>query len=321
MALPPSNADYLNALAIVCEAAQKMLIPARPPLPQAFFPPVDVHGRSISPLPTYHGPTPTLFPYAPASHQTSYHGHSSDYPHPTHLLKENRAPVATHYLGYQSACPPPRPPPYTDHRYSVSPVPVAPLTPPLTPESSLSLPYAPVSTPCSQDEERSQSNPVLRNSTASAQFQRYVEETWPEECMRRGSAIIRASLYARIADVLRGGEGTTRFRHWVKKAEFFLVERMQPGVGYGACLAVPVVRSRAACKKTGGEAGGKMVGVRGAYKLVARLEDFAHIIGAYHNDLKGHQGIRRTYAMVSQLGRARHVSMFSAVSQLNVVRA
>ncbi len=115
--------------------------------------------------------------------------------------------------------------------------------------------------------------------------------------MRRGSAIIRASLYGRIADVVRGGEGTTRFKHWVKKSEFFLVERMQPGVGYGACLAVPVVRSRAGSRKAA--ACGKSVSVHGTYKLVARLEDFVYIIGAYHNDQKGHHGIRRTYGMVS----------------------
>lgn len=118
--------------------------------------------------------------------------------------------------------------------------------------------------------------------------------------MRRGSAIIRASLYGRIAEVLRGGQGTTRFKNWVKKSEFFLVERIQPGMGYGACLAIPVGRSHTASRKGGSGGGGKAVSVHGGYKLVARLEDFVHIIGAYHNDQKGHHGIRRTYAMVSQ---------------------
>ena len=85
----------------------------------------------------------------------------------------------------------------------------------------------------------------------------------------------------------------------MKKTEFFIIERTQPGVGYGACLGIPVVKSRgskSACKGT--SVGGER---HSTYKLVARLEDFVYIIGNYHNDQRGHQGIRRTYAMVSSI--------------------
>ena len=104
--------------------------------------------------------------------------------------------------------------------------------------------------------------------------------------------MIRSTLYEKIAETLRGGESTARFKHWVKKSEFFLMQKVVPGMGYGACLAVPAVRA------TRG-AGAGMSATRHPHKLVARLEDFSEIISTYHNDQKGHSGIRRTYAMVS----------------------
>jgi len=136
---------------------------------------------------------------------------------------------------------------------------------------------------------------TVENFLAYAQFQHYLDEKWPETSLRRGNAVIRASLYSRIVDALQGGETTARFRYWVKKTEFFLIDRTQPGVGYGACLCIPVVKSRSSTvKKAGSER-------HSTYKLVARLEDFVYIIGTYHNDQKGHHGIRRTYAMVCSM--------------------
>ena len=167
-------------------------------------------------------------------------------------------------------------------------------SPPPTPDSTTGQ-FQPLPPP--QAYPNAHLNPVLKNVLAYAQFQHYLDETWPEASLRRGSAVIRASLYSKIADVLQGGEATARFRHWVKKTEFFIIERTQPGLGYGACLGIPVVKSRgskSACKGT--TAGGER---HSTYKLVARLEDFVYIIGNYHNDQRGHHGIRRTYAMVS----------------------
>ena len=128
--------------------------------------------------------------------------------------------------------------------------------------------------------------------------------------------MIRASVYARIADALRGSDATARFRHWVKKSEFFLIERSLPATGsVGACLAVPSMKTTAITSSNGAQQESsnapnaqqssnttppRSAGARSReYKTVARLEDFVFIIGHYHNDLKGHSGIRRTYAMVS----------------------
>ena len=106
--------------------------------------------------------------------------------------------------------------------------------------------------------------------------------------------MIRTSVYNKVAEFLRGGEATARLKHWIKKTEFFLVERgCSTGADYGACLAVPVGKTkRRASSKVQSQP-------RHSYKLVARLEDFAHIIGTYHNDQKGHHGIRKTYGLVS----------------------
>ena len=130
-------------------------------------------------------------------------------------------------------------------------------------------------------------NPVLRNVIAYARFNQYLEETWPENSHRRGSAVIRASFYAAIVNCLKGHDCGTRFRHWVRRNKFFLIENRRPEAsGSVAYLGVP------ACKtldKT----------IPKSYKIVARLEDFVYIIGKYHNDEVGHAGIRKTYAMVS----------------------
>ena len=129
-------------------------------------------------------------------------------------------------------------------------------------------------------------NPLLQNVIAYAQFTQYLDETWPEKCQRRGSAVIRSSLYTEIAESLRGGPCTSRFRYWVKKSGFFLIERLQPDGSCAACLAIPTATEKV--NKDGYQ----------EYRLVARLEDFIFIIGLYHNDEKGHAGIRKTYSMV-----------------------
>ena len=121
---------------------------------------------------------------------------------------------------------------------------------------------------------------TLQNGRA---FQQFLDDTWPEITLRRGSAVIRNTLYEKIAETLRGGETTARLKHWVKKSEFFLI---------GACLAVPAVRGRLDAGKLKGAASYSL-------RLVARLENFSHIIAFYHNDQMGHRGIRKTYAMVS----------------------
>lgn len=132
-------------------------------------------------------------------------------------------------------------------------------------------------------------NPLLQNVIAYAQFTQYLDETWPEKCQRRGSAVIRSSLYTEIAESLRGGSCTSRFRYWVKKSGFFLIKRLQPDGSCAACLAIPTATEKV--NKDGYQ----------EYRLVARLEDFIFIIGLYHNDEKGHAGIRKTYSMVRTL--------------------
>ena len=132
-------------------------------------------------------------------------------------------------------------------------------------------------------------NPLLQNVIAYAQFTQYLDETWPEKCQRRGSAVIRSSLYTEIADSLRGGPCTSRFRYWVKKSCFFLLERLQQDGSCAACLAIPTATNK--INQDGYQ----------EYRLVARLEDFIFIIGLYHNDEKGHAGIRKTYSKVSDM--------------------
>ena len=121
-----------------------------------------------------------------------------------------------------------------------------------------------------------------------AQYNQFLDDTWPEKCIRRGSGVIRASLYAKIADVLKGGAHVSRFRYWVKKLGFFLIEKRQSDGKLAACLAMPTTSKQSSQPKT-----------YRPYRLVARIEDFAVIIGQYHSDKKGHSGIRKTFGMVS----------------------
>ena len=225
-----SHADFLNALAAVCEAAERI------------------------PVPRYH-------------------------PHPP-----PPPPPQTCYQGYAEAGDTAMGPSYQP------PIPHYPLSQPdysgfYSPPAPIDCCSSVVATP----------SPSFASAQSSIQnncvFQQFLDATWPEKTLRRGSAVIRSTLYEKIAETLRGGESTARFKHWVKKSEFFLMQKVVPGMGYGACLAVPAVRA------TRG-AGAGMSATRHPHKLVARLEDFSEIISTYHNDQKGHSGIRRTYAMV-----------------------
>lgn len=137
-----------------------------------------------------------------------------------------------------------------------------------------------------------QNNPVLRNIVSHTAYMQFLDDTWPEKCARRGSAVIRASLYSQIANSLKGGVSTARFRYWIRKIGFFLIEKQQPNGDFIACIAVPInpkqAKKSCQCNKSEYK----------PYRLVARLEDFAYLIGEYHNDKKGHYGIRKTYQLV-----------------------
>ena len=61
-------------------------------------------------------------------------------------------------------------------------------------------------------------------SPAALLFQQYLDDTWPEKTLHRGSAVIRNTLYEKIVETLRGGEAKARFKLWVIKWEFFLME-------------------------------------------------------------------------------------------------
>ena len=237
-----SHTEFLNALAAVCEAAERI------------------------PVPRYHPPPPSCCAgYAESGITT------------TTVEEMGGPPYDPHYL-HPSECPP-----HASGYYS-PPVPIATLSccPPSSASSSSSCSAASSPSPAAFAT-------LLQNGRA---FQQYLDDTWPEKTLRRGSAVIRNTLYEKIAETLRGGEATARFKHWVRKSEFFLMEKMVPGMGYGACLAVPAVRGRVS-------AGTSKSAACYPHRLVARLEDFSHIIASYHNDQRGHNGIRRTYAMVS----------------------
>ena len=147
--------------------------------------------------------------------------------------------------------------------------------------------------------------PILTHTTytdtvSHSLFLSYLDEVWPESSLRRSSSVIRSSLYDKIVLVLQGEAGAKgRERLWIKKSEFFLVEKE----GRGSLLAVPAVRSRASSKRgpLEGDGGGKSASKRSSYKLVAKLEDFYYIISSYHNSNVGHHGIRKTYGLVGQL--------------------
>ena len=317
-----SSMDYLNALASVCEAAQRISVPPNPP------PSVNVYNfdvpfprRTPSPplfttsqaFPSYYSSGYTTIPARmaietslPATSLPQFPGYSvAPVSKTPHLPEYSVAPVSKtpHFPGYSVAPVSASTFQHIPHQINsqsvpasvgIVPHPTASFpSPPPTPDSTTGQ-FQPLPPP--QAYPNAHLNPVLKNVLAYAQFQHYLDETWPEASLRRGSAVIRASLYSKIADVLQGGETTARFRHWVKKTEFFIIERTQPGLGYGACLGIPVVKSRGSKSACKGTSAGER---HSTYKLVARLEDFVYIIGNYHNDQRGHHGIRRTYAMVS----------------------
>ena len=245
-------------------------------------------------IPTYCPPRlpPRLSPETPLGYQAARYRHAPT----TSLTPYHTVPAASTHVGF-----PPRGGDYlrrprTPSEFLPPPPPLFPSSFPLTPPPT---PKSPPAIPSSREGETQPlpcNNPVAVNPVAHAKFERFLDETWPTEPLRRGTAVIRAELYAKIADALRGsGETAARFRQWVKKSEFFLVERTQPDGSYGACLAVPAER-RGSRKTPEGELAKRTS--RQSTRLVARVEDFVYIIGAYHNDTNGHHGIRKTYAMV-----------------------
>ena len=165
---------------------------------------------------------------------------------------------------------------------------------------------SPTPSPGSQGTATAGSVVATTDTVSHSLFESYLHETWPQDSVRRGSSTIRSPLYDKIASVLQGGDANGREKQWIKKSEFFLVERE----GRGLLLAVPVVKSRPGKRglSPGGSGGGKSE-TRGpsSYRLVARLEDFYYIISCYHNNNTGHHGIRRTYGMVSRYIGTRYI--------------
>ena len=142
---------------------------------------------------------------------------------------------------------------------------------------------------------------VYTDTVSHSLFLSYLDEVWPHSPLRRSSSVIRSSLYDKIVSVLQGQtEAKGREKIWIKKSEFFLVEKE----GRGSLLAVPVGRSRTSKRGAsegdggGGGGGGKSGTKRQSYRLVARLEDFYYIISSYHNNTVGHHGIRKTFGLV-----------------------
>lgn len=271
-----TNTNYLRTLANVCESISKIQVP---PLPAY---------SHQGALPVYQPPTgsPQTFTY------------SSNYTLTPPLLHgQQPLPLINCYEEY--------PTPHFSHlshsgnsHQAVGSMPASLFpTPPSTPTSSNNSSSYNGSTHAVQvqDSMQESTNPVLRNKVANEQFKLYLDRTWPEHPPRRSSSVIRASLYLKIAELLQDESAKGRLKIWVKQSGFFMIERDRPGVRYEACLAVPAIKGR--CGR-GSKSKGSIKQSH-SYKLVARLEDFAHIIGTYHNDCKGHYGIRKTYSMVS----------------------
>lgn len=165
----------------------------------------------------------------------------------------------------------------------------------LPPQPQLPIPlHLPTTAPTPSPTPSPSPSPSFTCDTVShCLFQSYLHETWPEHSIRRAGSVIQDSLYDKIVSILQGGDGNARMKHWIKRSEFFLIEKE----GRGKLLAVPTTKSRVA-KKEASTGGGKSES-RGSYKLVAKLDDFYYIISSYHSNKNGHPGIRRTHGMVS----------------------
>ena len=121
--------------------------------------------------------------------------------------------------------------------------------------------------------------------TGRDMFKQFLEEAWPASGQKKGYAI-RATKYEKIAATLRGRSVNAKFKNWVKKNEFFFLD-----TGEGTVIAVPAQKGQVPQSPP----------IRGSYKVVAQVEEFAEIIARYHNDITGHHGILRTHAEVSVL--------------------
>ena len=118
-------------------------------------------------------------------------------------------------------------------------------------------------------------------------YNKYLEQAWPASG-GGGYGGIRAVHYEKIAASLRGENVCVMTNSWVTKKEFFLCRAAE---GAGSALAIPTRKGRVLPKQP----------LRGTYRIVARVEEFATIIAKYHNDTTGHPGILKTYGRVSVL--------------------
>ena len=314
------NMEFLQALATVCEAAPRLALPSsghkRPeawelssvPLPRS----QTLHRASSAAVSTLsHSMLPPRTPRLPGPYETP--GGAPPAPHMLHAsyghcLPPYRPVVTPTTRDYTaSSVPPfPTPPPtpanctpfrhpYAPHYtqqpnhgngYSLFPLPPQPSYPVMLSTPSPSPSPSPALTSTDTVESTQSVSHIL--------FESYLNETWPEQSLRRGGSVIRDSLYQQVVAVLQGEEANARLKQWIKRSEFFLKERD----GCTLLLAVPATRSRGGRKSGGATVGGKSE-TRGPHKLVAKLEDFPHIISSYHNSKTGHHGIRKTYGMVS----------------------
>ena len=287
--------DFLTALATVCESAQRMPVYSTAANPtELLYEDADSSALFTSPPPTMASSYQYSDVTRTAATPTSYQSCSN-----VTVLPETPVLVGR---GTEAISP------------GLLPFPTPPQTP-YSPQQRQATALAGYNTPEIETQVLTAPpelvNPLQRNVIAYAQFMQYLDDTWPEKCIRRGSAVIRASLYSEIAEALRGGLCTSRFKYWVKKCGFFLIERQQPDGSYGACLAVPMAQSD----------GEVVIRQQKSYRLVARLEDFIFIIGLYHNDDKGHAGIRKTYALVCVCVVRARVCVCGARACVCVVRA
>lgn len=312
--------EFLQALATVCESAPRLALSSSGhqypearelssvPLPR----PQTLHSASAAASTLSHSMFPPRTPRLPGPYQTP----GGAAPHFLHVgyghclppvrpqpLQSVMTPTTRDYAA--STMPPlPTPPPtpadrtlfrhpYVPHYtqlpshsngYSYLPLPQQPTYPAMLPTPSPSPSPSPALT----------STEGLENTVSHMLYESYLNETWPEQGIRRGGSVIRDSLYQQVVAVLQGEEANARLKQWIKRSEFFLKKRD----GCRSVLAVPATRSRGG-KRSGADTVGGKSETRGPHKLVARLEDFPCIISSYHNSERGHHGIRKTYAMVS----------------------
>ena len=95
----------------------------------------------------------------------------------------------------------------------------------------------------------------------------------------------RAVQYGKIVANIKDTTVCQEIKQWATRREFFLLNA-EEGV-----LAIPAVKGQVIQSPP----------TPGTYRVVPKVEEFATIIGSYHNDSTGHPGIRKTYNRVSVL--------------------